>query len=208
MRRRDLICGTAVTMAAWRASAEEAPKSARIGFIVTGEAFPRHGFDEAMRRLGWVEGHNLTVERRITGENSERRKFAAAELVAANPDVIVAAGIADALPVRAQTRTLPIVVIGGTDLVEEGLADSLAHPGANVTGIVVLRGELDAKRFELLRELVPAARECHTWPTHASRGVFAHGCHRGPRTTVRRAGYRETPERRRRAGGCLCRECG
>ena len=157
MRRRDLICGTAVTMAAWRASAEEAPKSARIGFIVTGEAFPRHGFDEAMRRLGWVEGHNLTVERRITGENSERRKFAAAELVAANPDVIVAAGIADALPVRAQTRTLPIVVIGGTDLVEEGLADSLAHPGANVTGIVVLRGELDAERFELLREPVPAA---------------------------------------------------
>ena len=52
---------------------------------------PRHGFDEEMRRLGWVEGRNLAVE-----------------LVAANPDVIVAAGIADALPVHAQTRTLPI----------------------------------------------------------------------------------------------------
>src|SRR6516165_11207765 len=170
--RRRVLVGAAIAILSPRAFAQQALRSARIGFIVTGEAPPRRLFDDALRRLGWVEGHNLTVERRITGENSERRKFAAAELVAANPDVIVAAGIADALPVRAQTRTLPIVVIGGTDLVEEGLADSLAHPGANVTGIVVLRGELDAKRFELLRELVPAARECHTWPTHASRGVF------------------------------------
>jgi len=110
-----------------------------------------------MRHLGWVEGRNLAVERRITGENPERRKVAAAGLIAANPDVIVAAGLIDALPVHALTGTVPIVVIGGTDLVEEGLADSLAHPGGNVTGIVTLRGELDAKRFELLRELLPAA---------------------------------------------------
>jgi putative ABC transport system substrate-binding protein len=63
----------------------------------------------------------------------------------------------DALPVHALTRTVPIVVIGGADLIEEGLADSLARPGGNVTGIVMLRGELDGKRLELLRELVPAA---------------------------------------------------
>ena len=63
----------------------------------------------------------------------------------------------DALPVYALTRTIPIVVIGGADLVEEGLANSLAHPGGNVTGIEILRGELDGKRLELLRELVPAA---------------------------------------------------
>jgi putative ABC transport system substrate-binding protein len=157
LRRRDLLVGAALSTAGWRADAQEAPKNAHIRFIVTGEAYPRHGFDEAMRRLGWVEGHNLTVQRRITGENSERRKFAAAELIGANPDVIVAAGLIDALPVYALTRTIPIVVIGGTDLVEEGLANSLAHPGGNVTGIVVLRGELDAKRFELLHELVPAA---------------------------------------------------
>ena len=56
----------------------------------------------------------------------------------------------------ALTRTIPIVVIGGADLVEEGLANSFAHPGGNVTGIEILRGELDGKRLELLRELVPA----------------------------------------------------
>jgi putative ABC transport system substrate-binding protein len=157
IRRRDVLLGAAGAAAGLRVAAQEAPKSAHIGFIVTGDAYPRRDFDEAMRRLGWVEGRNLTVERRVTGEDPERRKTAAAELIATNPDVIVAAGIVDALPVHALTRTTPIVVIGGTDLVEEGLADSLARPGGNVTGMVVLRGELDAKRLELLRELVPAA---------------------------------------------------
>jgi putative tryptophan/tyrosine transport system substrate-binding protein len=157
VNRRELMLGAAAAAAGWRADAQEARKSAHIGFIVTGEAPPRHWFDEAMGRLGWVEGRNLVVERRITGENPERRKVAAAELIAANLDVIVAAGLIDALPVHAQTRTIPIVVITGADLVEEGLADSLARPGGNVTGIVVLRGELDGKRLELLRDLLPAA---------------------------------------------------
>jgi len=152
-----LLLGATVAVIGWRAVAQEAPKSARIGFIVTGDAYPRRDFDEEMRRLGWIEGRNLAVERRVTGEDPERRKTAAAELIAGNPDVIVAAGMIDARPVHALTRTTPIVVIGGTDLVEEGLADSLARPGGNVTGIVVLRGELDGKRLELLRELVPAA---------------------------------------------------
>ena len=113
MRRRDLLLSAALAAAAPRVAAQEAPTSAHIGFVVTGERFPRRDFDEAMRRLGWVEGRNLTVERRITGEDPERRKTAAAELIAANPDVIVAAGMIDALPVHAQTRTIPIVVIAG-----------------------------------------------------------------------------------------------
>ena len=110
-----------------------------------------------MQRLGWFEGHNLVVERRMTGQDAEQRKTAAAELVPTNLDVIVAAGTVDALPVRDLTRTIPIVVIAGFDLVEAGLTDSLRHPGGNVTGMTVLGGELDGKRLELLRELVPAA---------------------------------------------------
>jgi putative ABC transport system substrate-binding protein len=157
MWRRDILLGAAAGAVAWRAAAQQVSKNAHIGFIVTGEAFPRRNFFEALRGLGWVEGHNLVVETRVTGENPERRKVAAAELIAANLDVIVAAGLIDALPVHALTRKIPMVVIGGPDLVEEGLADSLARPGGNVTGIVILRGELDGKRLELLRELVPAA---------------------------------------------------
>ena len=139
MRRREFLLAATAAAASRRAGSQEVPKS------------------EALARLGWVEGHNLTVERRITGGDPEQRKTAAIELVAANPGVIVAAGIADALTVHAQTHTLPIVVITGRDIVEAGLADSLAHPGGNVTGIVNLGGELDGKRIELLHELVPAA---------------------------------------------------
>jgi len=157
VRRRSVLLGAAATAVCWRAGAQEAPKSAHIGFIVTGEAFPRRDFFETLQRLGWVEGRNLVVEYRMTGEDPERRRTAAAELIAAHLDVIVAAGLIDALPVHALTQTIPIVVTGGAGLVEEGLAKSLARPGGNVTGIEILRGELDGKRLELLRELVPAA---------------------------------------------------
>jgi putative ABC transport system substrate-binding protein len=157
VRRRDiLLSGAATAVVGWPAAAQEAPKSAHIAFIVAGEAFARRDFDEAMQRLGWIEGRNLVVDRYVTGEDPERRKTAAAELIAANPEVIVARGIVDALPVHALTRAIPIVVISGRDLVESGLADSLAHPGGNVTGIVNLGAELDGKRLELLHELIPA----------------------------------------------------
>jgi putative ABC transport system substrate-binding protein len=115
-------------------------------------------FRRSMRRFGWIEGRNLSVERRVTGEDPQRRKSAAAELVALAPDVIVAAGVIDARAVLAATRTVPVVVITGTDLVENGLVDSLARPRGNITGTVLMGAELDGKRLELLRELVPAAK--------------------------------------------------
>jgi len=157
MRRRELLLGAAAAAIVPLAIAQEATRSAHIGFIVTGELWPRRHFDEAMQRLGWVEGRNLTVDRHVTGEDPERRKTAAAQLVATNPDVIVAAGTLDAQTVLALTRTIPIVVIRGQDLVEMGLVNSLARPGGNVTGIVVRGEELDGKRLELLHESMPAA---------------------------------------------------
>jgi putative ABC transport system substrate-binding protein len=207
MRRRDLLLlGAAAAAVGWPAGAQEALKSAHIGFIVTGEAYPRRGFDEAMRRLGWIEGRNLVVERRMTGEDPERRKAAAAELIAANPDVIVAAGMVDALPVHALTRTIPIVVIGGSDIVEEGLAASLARPGGNVTGIVVLRGELDSKRLELLRELVPTrdAGVVSDLCTPAEKRCSRERS-RGSGAPARAAGRREAGKRGGRTGRRFCR---
>ena len=158
MRRRDaLIVATALAFSRRAVCANESGKTARIGFVVTGEAFPGRYFDEAMQRLGWIEGRNLTVDRRVTGEDADQRKTAASELVAERPDVIVAAGIFDALPVFAATRSIPIVVIVGADLVETGLVQSLSHPGTNVTGTTLLGGELDGKRLELLHEILPSA---------------------------------------------------
>ena len=146
-----------------------------------------------MQRLGWVEGRNLTVERRVTGEDPERRKIAAAELIAANPDVIVAAGPIDALPAHAQTRTIAIVVIAGNDLVERGLANSLARPGGNVTRIVVFGGELGGKRL-IARTRAGGDADlgpvfCRRPEKHSPRER-----HRGPSAPARHASYCETSE--------------
>src|SRR5439155_14928340 len=122
-----------------------------------GDTIPSRYFDEAMARLGWVEGRNLTIERRVSGHDPARRAEVIDELVAAGPELIVTGGSTDALPLRAKTRDIPIVVIGGTDLIEAGLVESLARPGGNVTGLTVLGRELDGKRLELVRELMPKA---------------------------------------------------
>ncbi|SRR6266496_5536730 len=150
MRRRDVLsAGIAAPLFARAAVAQ--PRNARIGWLTTGDSIPRRYFDEAMANLGWVEGRNLVVERRVSGHDTIRRGQVIAELVAARPELIVAGGSTDALPLRAVTRDIPIVVIGGTDLIETGLVLSLAKPGGNATGLTVLGRELDGKRLELVR---------------------------------------------------------
>jgi len=159
MNRRDVMLATAMAAAiGWPAVAQEVPKHARIGLMIPGTAFPRRYFDEAMARLGWIEGKNLIVDERITGADADARAQAARELVAARLDAIVAGGIAEARPLRAVSDTVPIVVIAGADLIQSGLAKSLARPGGNVTGVTVIQQELDGKRLQLLHELLPSAR--------------------------------------------------
>jgi putative tryptophan/tyrosine transport system substrate-binding protein len=182
-RRRHLLLGAAAMVAGWRAGAQEAPKSAHSGSSSPeGRGFRATGSTRRCRRLSWVEGHNLTVELRATREDLEERKTAAAELIAANPDVIVAAGVVDASPVHALTLTIRIVVIDGVDLVQAGLADSPARPGGNVTGMTTLGGELDGKRLELLRELVPTVgRNFGSGLRRKPEERSAHHRHRGSR---------------------------
>src|SRR6476660_4556200 len=79
------------------------PAKARIGWLAHGDTMPRHFFEEALSRLGWVEGENLTIERRFGGSAGEQESKAAADLVADHPDVIVALGTVDARPILALT---------------------------------------------------------------------------------------------------------
>jgi putative ABC transport system substrate-binding protein len=156
MRRRDLLAAPILAVAL-PAAAQQLPAHARLGWLAHGDTLPRHFFDEALARLGWVEGRNLTVERRFSGSAGERETGAAAELVAWRPDVIVALGTIDALPVLALTRSIPIVVVTSADPVRQGLAASLARPGGNVTGTAAASFELFPKLLELIHELVPKA---------------------------------------------------
>src|ERR1051325_3214405 len=135
MRRRQFITALGVAALGGRAvNAQQAPAHARIGWLAHGDTMPRHFFDETLARLGWIEGRNLTIERRISGAAGDQEASTAAEIVAWKPDVIVALGTIDARPVLALTRTIPIVVVTSADPVRQGLAVSLARPGRNVTG--------------------------------------------------------------------------
>jgi putative ABC transport system substrate-binding protein len=107
-----------------------------------------------MKKLGWIEGKNIIIENRFAELKSERMPELAEDMVRWKADVIVAAGGAPSAA-RKVTATIPIVVASGIDLVEVGLAESLARPGGNVTGLSILGPELITKRLEILREVVP-----------------------------------------------------
>ncbi len=113
---------------------------------------------------GFVDGQNLVVVQRSADGHLERLDGLAAELKAANVDVIVTFGYPAALAAKKSTKDIPIVVTGAGDPVATGLVDGLARPGGNITGVTELSTELSAKRLEILRDALPAmARVAMLW---------------------------------------------
>lgn len=109
-----------------------------------------------LAKLGFEEGRNLVLNERVGGDASTAFR-SMRELLQANPDAIVAIG-GDAIRAATEaTSTVPVVVFGGAPI-KEGSPTSLARPGGNVTGVVILAPELDGKRLDLLREAVPGAQ--------------------------------------------------
>ena len=150
--------------------AQEPPKRHRIAIIIpagpvasisetSSDALSRRlyqPFFEELRRLGDVEGQNLTIER-YSGEG-RREGYAdlAREVVNRNPDVIVARTSAIAQAARAASGTIPIVWIGA-NAIRDGLVTSLARPGGNITGVNLYDSEIWGKRMQILKEAVPSA---------------------------------------------------
>ena len=114
-------------------------------------------FLQALQDLGWVEGRNLLIERRIAEAPDERLAQAAAELVRLKVDVILAAsGPATLNVAREATKTIPIVMVASSrDPIATGLIQSYARPGGNITGLVTAPEELTGKQLELLKTAVP-----------------------------------------------------
>ena len=155
MRRREFLLAAALLAGASRTAAQQPPANARVGRLAHGDTMPRHFYDEALARLGWVEGKNLVIERRFGGSTGKQIASAAAELVAWRPDVIVALGTIDARPVLALTRAFSLP--SARSRASKGLGTSLARPGGSVTGIAAPTGELVPKLLELARDLIPGA---------------------------------------------------
>ena len=164
MRRRDFIKVLAGTGAAWpvAARAQQSDRMRRIGVLLGGSGADDPDFQartdtlaQALQQLGWIEGRNLQIDYRAsTGDTERSRKFAA-ELVALNPDLIVASGTVSVAPLLQITRTVPIVFVNVGDPVGAGLVDSLARPGGNATGFALFEFSLSAKWLELLKQIVP-----------------------------------------------------
>jgi putative ABC transport system substrate-binding protein len=114
-------------------------------------------FREALAALGYVDGGTIRLDFRLAEGDAGRFPELAAALVRDNPKVIVASGPAAARAAQAATRTIPIVATTN-DLIADRLIANLAKPGGNITGISLLVTELDAKRLEVLTELVPSGR--------------------------------------------------
>jgi putative ABC transport system substrate-binding protein len=108
--------------------------------------------------LGFIEGQNLVIDYRVAGGLLDRLPALAQELVQGSPDVIITSGPFATRAARQATGTIPIVMVLGEDPVAAGLVASLARPGGNVTGFVLLGPELEGKRLELLHEAVPDRR--------------------------------------------------
>jgi putative ABC transport system substrate-binding protein len=157
MDRRTFI-GTltgGLLVAPLAAEAQPAGKVYRIGFLANVPQPVYEGVREGMRDLGWVEGRNFVMEPRYARFDPSAMRTLAAELVALPVDVIVAATNVAAFPAKQATKDIPIVAVAAHDAVGSGLVASLSRPGGNVTGLDSLAPGLDAKRLELLTQLLP-----------------------------------------------------
>jgi ABC-type uncharacterized transport system substrate-binding protein len=143
------------------AQAQQPKKVYRIGYLSSvdpaHESARAEGIRLALRELGYIEGQNIDVEYRYSEGNTDRASELAAELVRLKVDImVVAGGIHWIRAAKNATKTIPIVMVGaGNDPIEAGLIESLARPGANVTGLTNLGAKLGGKRLELLKEAVP-----------------------------------------------------
>jgi len=160
--RKNVICLALCAMLfalCSSAEAQQVEKIPKIGFLFEGdpsESSARiEAFRQGLRELGYVEGKNIVIEERSSGEKPDSLSNRAAELVGLKVAAIVTMGTSATQAAKNATGTIPIVMTFVSDPVGFGFVASLAHPGGNITGLTNLGPDLSGKRLELLKEVLP-----------------------------------------------------
>ena len=139
--------------------AQQPKKIPRIGYLTGSSPSARsariEAFRQGLRELGYVEGKNILIEYRYAEGKLDRMTELAADLVRLNVEVIVTGGPLVTRAAKEATTTIPIVMTQDADPVGSGFVASLARPGGNITGLSTLSPEINGKRLELLKEIVP-----------------------------------------------------
>ena len=160
MKRRDFVLLAALGAGVTRRAVTQ-PVVRRIGLLAPGTVADPSRYPEpllqGLHELGWVEGRNLRIERRIAADRVERLPAMAEELVALDVELVVTVGTPAALAARKASGSVPIVMATIGDPVAAGLVQSLARPGGNATGNTFIEPDLAAKRLQVLKELLPSA---------------------------------------------------
>jgi putative ABC transport system substrate-binding protein len=144
------------------ATAQAVRKVAHVGMLCPNSCAPApitNALSDELRKLGWLEGTTIVIERKEAGGRFDRLPALAADLVRSKPDLIVASAPQPVRAVKEATSEIPIVMLFVADPLGLGLASSLAYPGGNLTGVATLAGgDFAGKAFGIIRELLPQAK--------------------------------------------------
>jgi putative ABC transport system substrate-binding protein len=169
MRRRDFITFLGGAAAAWPLSArgQQGNRVRRIGVMSGDENDPAakarvSAFTQALAALGWTDGGNVRVDVRWIGDDVDRIRALAQELVGLQPDIILTGGVPATAAVQRETRTILIVFVIVANPVASGLVTWLDRPGGNITGFAMLEASFVGKWHELLSDIGPGLKRAAT----------------------------------------------
>jgi putative tryptophan/tyrosine transport system substrate-binding protein len=167
--------------AAWplAARAQQRERMRRIGVLLAGDENdplfkPRYSaFTRALADLGWTDGRNVRMDLRWHGDDANRIRALAQELVGLQPDIILIGSTPATVAVQRETRTIPIVFANVADPVASGLVARLDRPSGNVTGFADFDATLGGKWLELLSEIAPGLKRAAATAVIQSAGSLS-----------------------------------
>jgi len=166
MKRRTFIAGLG-SAAAWPvvARAQQGDRVRRISLLTQFDQNDPSvkvrisAFTQALADLGWTDGRNVRMDVRWYGDDSNRERVLAQELVGLQPDIILTDGTPATVALQRETRTIPIVFAGAADPVVQRIVPRLDRPGGNITGFASFEATLGGKWLELLSEVAPGLKQ-------------------------------------------------